>query len=279
MAVRIITDSTSDFSQAEGKQYNFDVVPLKVIFPERDYLDGVEISLDEFYNKLMNQKELPTTSQPTPLDFISVFEKVKEANDEAVVILLASELSGTYQSALLAKDYVNYDKIYICDSETAATSLRLLVQVALDRRDEGCSAEAIYNEIEILKNKVTIKAIVDTLDYLVKGGRLSKAAAIAGSLLSIKPLIEVTEGKVKVIAKARGRKGAMEALYKEVMKDGEIDFNHHVYVAYTHDTELANSLKDFLKEKEIATDGFYEIGSVIGTHAGPGACAIAYFKK
>lgn len=212
MSIRIITDSTSDFTPQQAQQQNIDVVPLKVIFSDAEYRDGLDITLDEFYQRLTTSEVLPTTSQPTPNDFINHFEKAKEAGDDVIVILLSSELSGTFQSAVLAKNYVEYDRIFLVDSLNATIGLKLLINHAITQRNANKQAIEIVNELEYLKSKVTIKAVVNTLDYLVKGGRLSKAAGFAGSLLSIKPIISLIDGKIAVIAKARGKKGAMEAL-------------------------------------------------------------------
>ncbi len=279
MAIRIITDSTADFTPAEGKKKGIEIVPLKVIFSDQEYLDGVDISNEEFYQKLCSSQTLPTTSQPTPNDFIQYFEDAKEANDDVVAILLSSELSGTFQSAKLAQNVVEYDRIFLIDSLNAATSLKLLVEQAISLREEGCTAEQIVEKIQDLIPRVSIKAIVSTLDYLVKGGRLSKAAGFAGTLLSIKPLISVIDGKVEVIAKARGKHKALETLWQEVEKDGGIDLSMPVLLGYTQDDALAEEMNQLLQEKGIQTEGKSSIGSAIGTHAGPGACAIAYFKK
>lgn len=279
MSIRIITDSTSDFTPQQAQQQNIDVVPLKVIFSDAEYRDGLDITLGEFYQRLTTSEVLPTTSQPTPNDFINHFEKAKEAGDDVIVILLSSELSGTFQSAVLAKNYVEYDRIFLVDSLNATIGLKLLINHAITQRNANKQATEIVNELEYLKSKVTIKAVVNTLDYLVKGGRLSKAAGFAGSLLSIKPIISLIDGKIAVIAKARGKKGAMEALWKEIEKDAELDLSKPLLLGYTQDEQPALELQSFLKEKGIEAADLCGIGSVIGTHAGPGASAIAYFRK
>ncbi len=279
MAIRIVTDSTADLSKEDAALNQIEVVPLKLMFQEETYLDGISLTNDEFYKMLDECSNLPTTSQPTPNDYIEVFEKAKEANDDLICITLSSALSGTYQSAMLAKGIVDYDRIFIVDSLQAATSLQLLVLIARQRVNENKKTEEIVAEINELKHKVTLKAILFTLDNLVKGGRLSKTAGFAGSLLSIRPIITVLDGKIEVVTKARGKKASMEALYNEMMKDGEIDHDLPMLLAYTKDKSNAVDLQEYLFTKDINIDGICPIGAVIGTHAGPNASAIAYFKK
>ncbi len=279
MGIRIIADSASDLLKSDAQQLNVQVVPLKVIFGSEEYRDGVDITMEEFYSKLSKADSLPSTSQPTPNDYIVLFEEAKAAGDEVIVITLSSQLSGTFQSATLAKNYVEYDNIYLIDSYNVTVGVRLLIDIACQRRDEGVACVDIVNEIEQLKPRIRLKAMMNTLDYLVKGGRLSKVAGFAGSLLSIKPIIEIKDGKVALVAKGRGKKAAMEALYKEIENDTEIDSTMPIAVAYTQDEDGAVALKDFLATKGINAGNIYPIGSTIGTHAGPGASAIIYFCK
>ena len=278
MAIRIITDSTADFTPEEIKSCGIEIVPLKVIFGQQEYLDGITITKEEFYEKLIHGGVFPTTSQPTPNDFIELFEEAKAVGDEVLVFLISSKLSGTYQSALLAKDYLDYSPIYLVDTYSASIGIKILVQYALKLRDENKTATEIYEIIEKEKSRISIKAVVDTLEFLVKGGRLSKVAGFAGSLLSVKPLIEVP-GEVKLFGKVRGKKAALEALYKAILKDGGIDLSLPVLLGYTAENSLAIELKQYLEEHGIHVEDMVGIGSVIGTHAGPNACAISYFRK
>ncbi len=279
MALRILTDSTSDFTKEELNDLNIDMVPLKVIFDGKEYKDGIDISIDEFYEKMEASKNLPTTSQPTPADFIDHFEAAKEANDEIIVFLISSELSGTYQSAMLAKNIIDYDKIYLFDTLNATVASRVFIETANTRRNEGVSVSAIIDELEGIKSSVTIKAALSTLDNLVKGGRLSKVAGFAGSLLSIKPIISIIDGKVTVITKARGKKVSFEAILREIEKDGGIDFNYPCSLVYAKNKENAEELQAFLQKNGIDIPRLYPIGSTIGTHAGPDAYGLAYVKK
>ena len=213
MTVRIITDSTTDVTPAAARQLNLGVVPLKVLFGQEEYRDGIDLTMEEFYTKLTSNDQLPTTSQPSPNDFLTEFEKAKAAGEEIVVLTLSSQLSGTYQSAQLAKDYCEYEPIYIVDSLSATIGTQLLLREAIRLRDAGQSASQIAQQLEQLKERVTILAAVDTLEYLVKGGRLSKAAGFAGSLLGIHPMITLAEGKISVLGKARGKKATLQLFW------------------------------------------------------------------
>ncbi len=279
MALRILTDSTSDFIKDEIKNLDISVVPLRVLFGTDEYRDGIDLTIDQFYEKLITSEVTPTTSQPTPNDFIEHFEAAKAANDDIIVILASKELSGTFQNANLAKNIVDYDRVYIVDTNNIAITNRLLVEIAVQLRKEGLSTEEIINKINELIPRATLIAALSTLEYLVKGGRLSKVAGAAGTLLSIKPIISLVEGKVSVVGKGRGKKAALESILKEIQKAGDIDFNYPVVLAYSHTTEFALDLQKYLKENGINVERLVAIGSTIGTHVGPGACGIAYIKK
>lgn len=278
MAIRILTDSTADFSLAEAARERIEIVPLRVLFENESYCDRVDISVDEFYKRLLESKRLPTTSQPTPADFIPHFEAAKKAGDDLIVLVLSKELSGTWQSALIARSMVEYERIYIIDTAQVTLGLRLLAEEANRLKAGGKTAEQIVSEIETLKNKVSLKAIVGTLDYLVKGGRLSKTAGFAGSLLSIKPLITIKDGRLEVLTKGRGKKGALDALWRKIEKD-PADLSKPMLLGYTYEKDSVLELKEFLNAKGIPAKRIAQIGSVIGTHAGPQAYGIAYFLK
>ena len=278
MNVRIIVDSTIDLTDDIKKQLT--IVPLTVHFGETEYIDGVTINHKEFYEKLIESDVTPTTSQPTPDAFSKVFEEVKRNNETAVVITVSSKLSGTYQSATIAAaDYP--DNIIVIDGKTVAIGTGILAKFALKLRDEGLSAKEIAEILEKEKNNVFVIAMLDTLEYLKKGGRISKTAAFAGSLLSIKPVAAITDGEISILGKARGSKQANNFLITEIQKYG-IDFNKPILLGYTGlGTEL---LEKYIEDSKCIWEGNVEkldytsIGSVVGTHAGPGAVAAAFFK-
>lgn len=278
--MRILTDTTSDISLLQAKKLNIDMVSLKVIFKETVYEDQRTLEVQEFYQKMEKSDVLPTTSQPSPQDFLVYFEEVKAKNEEMIVIVLSSALSGTYQSAMIAKDMCEYEKIYIIDSMTTTLGLQALVHIAVQLNQEGKSAAEIVTTIEALKHKVRLVALVDTLDNLIRGGRLSKGAGFAGTLLKVKPLLSLQQGKLDVFSKARGTHKAMQGLMQEIEKQGGINIDYPVYFGYTG---LKNPLTPFVQlvKETYPFEVSYQscIGPVIGVHAGSGAFGIAYFTK
>ncbi len=279
MKTRIIVDSTADLIPSL-KERVF-TVPLTVRFGTEEYIDGVTIDKKAFYEKLIESAELPTTSQATPDAFMKEFEKVKEAGDEALVITLASKLSGTYQSAMIAA--ADYDNIYIVDADSAAIGNGILVERAFQLLDSGFTAKEIAKTLEEEKKKIIVLALVDTLEYLKKGGRISKTVAMVGGMLNIKPLISIDQGVINILGKARGPKMGNTMLLEEIEKAGGIDFAKPLLFGYTGVSN--ESLLKFIEDSKDLLEGnvneikYETVGSVIGTHAGPGAVAIAFFKK
>lgn len=278
--IRIITDSTADLDQAAARQLGVEIVPLRVLFGQESYLDGIEMTPADFYPRLMSSEHLPTTSQPTPGDFLPLFLDAKEAGDSVVALLLSGALSGTVQSATIAKEMAEYHPIYVIDSLTTITGLRLLVQRACALRDSGSTALEIFAAIEELKHRVMLYAVVDTLEYLHKGGRLSRMGMVAGSLLNLKPIISVssqTQGGIKVVGKPRGTTKSAQFLL-EVMAQGGVAPDSPILFGYTANQEKLEVIREAILEQyhPTYTDSL-EVGSVVGTHAGPGAAALSYF--
>ncbi len=278
--IKIITDSTSDIDLEYAKQLNIDIIPLKVIINGKEYRDRIDLQPDQFYDLLVNSDTLPTTSQPSPQDFLDFYEKAKEQQDSVIVITLSSIISGTYQSANIAKDLAEYDDIYIIDSLGTTQMQRLIVLKAVALRKEGKSAKDIYTILEEYKHRVRLYAFVDTLEYLYKGGRLSRTAATAGTLLKFKPIIGFQEGKLEFFAKARGTQKATNKIIELIEQDGEVDLQEPICIGYNGSTDgldkFENTLKDAL-HFDNALHGV--IGPVIGTHAEPGARLITYVRK
>lgn len=279
MNTRIIVDSTTDLTPKFKSRVH--TVPLTVRFGQEEYIDGVKIDNKTFYEKLVESDVLPTTSQATPVAFTKEFEKVKEAGDSAVVITLASKLSGTFQSAMIAAS--DYENIYVVDSANATIGACILVELAFKLLDEGKSAKEIAEILEEEKKKIIIVALVDTLEYLKKGGRISKTVAFAGTVLNIKPVVSVYDGEINMLGKARGSKMGNNLLVQEIEKAGGVDFSKPVMFGYSGLSDAL--LKKYIEDSRYIWDGKLEeiryccIGSVIGTHAGPGAIAVAFFKK
>lgn len=279
MKTRIIVDSTSDLLPAIKEQVR--VVPLTVHFGHEEYVDGVTIDHKAFYEKLIETDVHPSTSQASPAVFEMEYEKAREAGEAAVVITLTSKLSGTYQSATIAA--AEYDNIYIVDSGTVAIGGGILVEYALQLLNEGLEAKEIAEKLEEAKSRIIIIALVDTLEYLKKGGRISKAVAFAGGVLNIKPVLSVEDGQIKMLGKARGSKMGNNLLVQEIEKAGGVDFSMPLLLGYTGLSDAM--LLKYMEDSKHIWDGnvdavrYTSIGSVIGTHAGPGAVAVAFFKK
>lgn len=279
MSVRIIIDSTVDVSPELLARV--EVVPLTVSFGAEEYIDGVTITHEEFYNKLIESDVLPTTSQATPAAFADVFERLAAAGDSAVVITLAHQLSGTCQSARIAAE--DYDNIFVVDSGSVTLGAGILAEYALRCVDEGMDAESIAAAVEAKKEDVCLIAMLDTLEYLKKGGRISATVAFAGGLLNLKPVVNIKDGVINMLGKARGSKQGNNLLVQEINKAGGIDFSMPILLGYTGLTDVL--LKKYMTDSAALWENGVEalhytsIGSVVGTHAGPGAIAAAFFRK
>ena len=278
MKTRIIVDSTVDVPYELHARMH--VAPLHVRFGDEEFIDGVTITSREFYQRLMNSEILPASSQPSPDSFEKIYEEVTAAGDEAVVLTISSKLSGTYQSACIAAE--DYPNIHVVDTLTAAVGSGVLAELALQLADEGMDAKSIAARITAERENVCLLAVIDTLEYLKKGGRLSSTAAFAGALLSIKPLISVPSGEISVWGKARGTRKGNEMMIAELNARG-IDFSKPVIQGYTGlsaellEKFLADSAEIWAEHPE--TQRIVPICSVIGTHVGPGAYATAFFMK
>ncbi len=281
MNVRIICDSACDITQEQAKELGIMVLPLKILWAGEEYLDGVTMKTKEFFEKLIETDELPTTSQLSPYDYEQVFREVVEAGDTAVCFTISSKLSGTFQSANIAnEDYE--DKIIVVDTLNAALGQQIIVKRAIELRDSGKTAKEIADIINEEKKKVKVIALIDTLEYLKKGGRISQAAAMAGAVLNIKPVVAIVDGEIAVLGKARGSKNGNNKLMELVKKDG-IDFTRPFLLTYAglNDDLLQKYIQDSssLYEGKIDTLPITPMGSVIGTHVGPGAIGVAFFAE
>ncbi len=280
MSTQIIIDSTVDLFPADKNKTV--IVPLTIRFGEEEYIDGVTINHKQFYEKLIEGDVMPSTSQANIGDFDRVFKEISDNGDEAVVITISSKLSGTYHSAsVAAEDYAG--KIHVVDSENVSIGTGVLAELALEMAGHGMDAAAIASVLETEKEKIQVVGMFDTLEYLKRGGRISKTAAVAGSLLSIKPVITIKDGEVAILGKARGSKQANNHLAAKIAEVGGIDFEKPLILGYT-------GLTDILLQKYIADSAYLweehtgslkiaPVGSVVGTHAGPGAIAVAFFGK
>lgn len=279
MGIQIVIDSTTDLPAQAAEQVK--IVPLTIHFGEQQYVSGVDIDARSFYEKLVESDVLPTTSQPTPAAFADVFQAAVEAGDEVVCITISSKLSGTFQSAsIAAMDFPG--KVFVVDSRTVTLGCGILTQYALGLAKQGISARELAERVEKKREKVRLLALLDTLEYLKKGGRISSAVAFAGGLLNIKPVICVAEGEVKLLGKARGFRQGSNLLMQQIEKAGGVDFDMPMLLGYTGLSDAM--LKKYMEDSAQLWQGRVDslpvsiVGSVVGTHAGPGAVAVAFFS-
>ncbi len=275
MSIRIMTDSTSDIGPERAREWGITLVPLKVIFGKDEYLDGVDLPLDAFYEKLQASKQLPTTSQPAPEMFLREFEAARDAGDQVVLLTISSELSGTYQSACLAREMCGYDGIYIVDSRQVTCTILLMARRALALAKEGKTAAEIAAVLEEEKRHYCIYAVIGDLTYLEKGGRLPKAGAVAGSILNLRPLITIANtGVVKLAGMARGQSGAYGKLLKMLEADGGQDMSREFCLGYTGGIDVLQPFQEYISQRMNMDKCLVSrVGTVIGTHGGPG-CAV-----
>lgn len=276
MGIRIVVDSTADLTPQVRERVV--VVPLTVRFGEKEYIDGVNITGHRFYEMLETEEVLPTTSQATPYAFSAVFGQAVADGDEVIAIVVSSKLSGTYQSAVIAaEDYPG--QVHVVDSRNIALGEAILTEYALRLVDEGRGASEIAVMLEQQRERVRLMAVVDTLEYLQRGGRLSRTAAIAGGILSIKPVIGLVDGEIKVLAKGRGNKQANMLMNQEICRLG-MDESMPAMLGYTGCTDQL--LRKYRQESEALWPADVPqsiVCGVVGTHAGPGAVAAAFFVK
>lgn len=276
MNIHIITDSASDI--VGNTRPDLTVLPMTITFGQTAYRDGVDLTHKEFYEKLVEGDTLPVTSQITPFAFEEAIDACREKGEAVIVITMSGKLSGTNQSARSAAQ--GKENVWVVDSENVTVGERILVELALRRKDAGASPEKIVAELEQVKRRVRLVALLDTLEYLKKGGRVSAAVVFAGGLLQIKPVIAIKDGEVAVVGKARGSKQADNLIAEAVESAGGVDFRMPYFLGYTglsdalvkkYAEDNAGLWREKTAELPIGT-----VGGTIGTHAGPGAIAVAW---
>ena len=276
--IKFLLDTSSDFTVEEVKAKGMDLVPLHITLGEADYKDAYDLTKDAFYELLTTNEEFPKTSQPTPQDFVDAFEDAKEKGDELICILLSSRLSGTFQSATLAKSIVEYDNIHLVDSLGATHMIRIMVEYAQNLAAEGKGVKEIVEALEEMKSKIKVLAVVDTLEYLCKGGRVSKTTAAIGEAAKVKPMITVANGEVAVIGKSLGKNKAIGNLLK-ALGECEVDERFPIYSVSTLGTENCEVFEKRLTDAGYSFRERLQIGATIGTHVGPGVFGMIFVTK
>lgn len=285
MSIKLIIDSASDINKEEADELKIIMLPMEVQIGSQTYLDGVDLTPQQFYEKLIESDDLPKTTQINPYRFVEAYKKAIDNGDEAIVITISSKLSGSYRNAVLAaKELDAYEnKIYVIDSLNASIGERLLIQYALKLINEKKNIKDIVSQLNKRKNDIKFLAMLDTLKYLKKGGRISSLVAFSGELLSIKPVISIVNGEVKLIGKARGSKNGKNLLNKLLEDCGGINFDMPYGVIYsgTSDYTIKKYLLDsqhFYQDKADFIP-IYVLGCTIGTHIGPGGIGVAFFAN
>ena len=282
MAVKLVVESSSDINSIEAQNLGITMLPIPITFGNEEFMDGVNITNEEFYEKLVKSEKLPKTSMVNSFRFEESFAEHIKNGDEVIAIVLSSGLSGTYSAAKSAAENFK-DKVFVVDSLSATAGLKILIEYALALINEGKSAKEIYEILEQKKGKIQVIAMVDTLKFLKKGGRVSPLVAFAGELMGIKPMASIVNGKVEVIGKAIGLKKAISFINNKIENVGGIDFSLPFYALYSGNdqTKVDNYIRDNANLWKCGIENVRKncIGATIGTHVGPGAIGIVFFSK
>lgn len=284
--IAIVTDTASDITEEQAVEMDVQLVRLKVVFKDGAYTCGTEMTSEQFYERLLEDNEIPTTSQPSPADFQEVFAKELARGREVIYLGISSKLSGTFQSACTAKATFTeeeQEKIHLFDTLNLCLTQLLLVRIAAKMRDDGASVPMILETVERLRPRVRLVAMFDTLDYVAKGGRLPAGVATAGRILNVKPVITCKDGKVAMLGLAKGSKNGKNMIHKALKKFGPADYDRPYHFGYTGLSDA--KLVKYLKDNEALYGTYSEdlpinlVGPSVGTHVGPGAIAFAYVSQ
>lgn len=280
MKITLITDSTCDLTPDQLSQMGIPFAPLKVLFKDKEYVDKVDLTNAQFYGLMAESKELPTTSQVNPGEFYDLFSKELEMGNQVVGIFLSSELSGTYNSAVVAKEMIGSDAIHLIDSRTTSFALGLMVIKLKQKLDEGATVETLMQYAQSLVASSKLFGMLDTLENLKKGGRLSSGTAMIGKMLNLKPIITVKDGIVAMAEKARGSRKGLSWMIEQLAQaypNGEIE---ELAIAHANSLDKLEDIKALILERfSVKVIHEIEIGTVVGTHTGEGAIGLTYFDK
>lgn len=275
--IKLVVDSTSEIEFSEAKELGVELIPMKVRFDDEEYLVGVNLSVEEFYQKLAESKNLPKTTQINCEEYVEKIKTILDGGDQVLVMSLSSELSGSFNSLKMASEELNSPNLEIFDTLSVTFAYRALVFEALKMIQGGISLNELKNQLENLRDKLKIYAIIDNVKYLIKGGRLSLTQGIAATALNIKPIVTIKEGKVEVVNKAVGFSLALKTLCKLIIN---VDETKELYYGHSSDREKAEKMHAIVKKQTgIEFKDVCNIGAVIGTHAGPGCVGVVFFEK
>lgn len=278
--IQIITDSAADFEPGELEALKINCIPLTVIFDDEEYQENVELTKDRFYDLLLGSTQAPKTAQASPQVLEELFRGAHDCGG-AVYICLSSALSGTFQTAMMTQRMLGYEDCYVVDSLNATGGQRMLVEHAVRLRDQGKTLEEIVAGVEALRSRIVLCACINTLEYLYRGGRISHTTYRLGTMVNIKPIIEIqSDGRVGIPGKAMGMRMGMEQLCKK-LEQRPRDENCPLYVMYTNNRDVARALAERLRKigLDIGEDRIIQVGAAIGSHIGPEACGLVYAEK
>jgi DegV family protein with EDD domain len=278
--IKIVTDSTAYLPPATVREQDIQIVPLYVHFGQEALREGIELSNDEFYSRLQEVEELPTTSQPSPGEFYEVFKALVDAGHEVVTLTISSKLSGTWNSAMAAKEMLPDAPISVIDTLSTSVGLQLMVQAASDAAANGFSRQEIVDQVEAIKEKLQIWFVVDTLEYLAKGGRIGNGKAFLGTLLKVKPILVLQHGAIEPLEQVRSKRKAHDRMLELVEEylgtDGP---QARIAIAHALVPQEAQAIGQEIEGRlgcgQPLTAG---IGPVIGTHTGPGVIGVAAYS-
>lgn len=275
--IKIITDSTADLSKEIYDKYDIEVLPLLINFGEESYLDGVEINPDKVFERIEKEDILPTTAQVTPNRFIESYKKYLSEGYKIISIHMSSVMSGTYQSACIAKEMLETEDIFVIDSQNVTAALGMLVLKAAKLREKGCDIIKMVEELNNVKDKIKLSVYFESLEYLVRGGRISKTAGIVGSMLGIKLILEIKDGLMAVKDKIRGNKKAIKKIISD-LEGVSLDEEVPVILIDVNNIEVKEALKEYLETNKV---NFVEcpVGSTVSIHSGPGCCGLVFLTK
>lgn len=276
--IRIITDTLCDLTMEHAEKLNIDILPLTVRFGKEDFKCGIELSNEEFYEKLENSSDNPTSAAVNPYEFEEIFQRYIDAGDDIVAIIFSKFMSATYQSASIAAENINSDRLHLIDCENGAMGQALLIETAVAMRDDGLSADEIAEKITALLPRTKTYIVIDTMEYLKRGGRISKSAALIGGLMRFHPVVQVVADGAKPVDKVKGKKSCNTWLVNKLLEN-PADTSYRLVIGHSNAPERAEAFKEQLTNAGIKNDIFITcIGPIVGTHIGPNCLGIGYIE-
>lgn len=275
--IKIITDSTADLSKEIYQKYDIEVLPLLINFGEESYLDGIEISPKEVFERIKNDNVLPTTAQVTPNRFAEAYKKYLNQGYKIISIHMSSAMSGTYQSACIAKDMLESNDIVVVDSQNVTAALGILVLKTAKLIEKGHNIGKLEEELNNIKNNIKLSVYFESLEYLVRGGRISKTAGIVGGILGIKLILEIKDGLMSVKDKIRGNKKSIKRIISD-LENADLDEDVPVLLIDVDNFEVKEALKEYMENNNVK---YIEcpVGCTVCIHSGPACCGVVFLTK